>query len=70
MLGRAAAATAGAAAPCKNSRASFAANVGCGSEGSKAALEWQEFLEESVLLEGPCVGCGAWWGWCNVLPVL
>lgn len=59
VLGWAAAGTAGAAAPCKNSRAEFARDVGCGSEGSEASLESQEFLEKSVLLEGLHIGCGA-----------
>lgn len=58
VLGQAAAGTAGIAAPCKNSRASFAGNVGCGSEGSKASLESREFLEKSALLGGLHVGCG------------
>lgn len=59
-LGRAAAGTAGAAAPCKNKRASFAGSVGCGSEGIKASLESQEFLGKSVVLQRLQIGCGRW----------
>lgn len=62
VLGQAAAGTAGAAAPCKNRRESFARRVGCGSEGSEASLESQEFLEKSVLLERLQIGCGKQWG--------